>query len=125
MPKSKKEAEPLTPKEETGLPNDPTVSHTDLEPGGDDATGPGYSSGSQTDPELDELDAARQVELAAGLVQAGGPPQLDPELVEGPVESGAGLELGELDEPPPQTDFENPGDQLPEGTPGAVPQTGP
>lgn len=126
MPKSKKEAEPLPPKEETGLPNDldPTVSHTELEPGGDDAAGPGYFSGSQTDPELDELDAARQAELAAGLVQAGGLPQLDPELVEGPVESGADLELGELVEPPPQTDFENPGDQLPEGTPGAVPQTG-
>ena len=73
MPKSKKEVEPLTPQEEAGLPNDvdPTVSYTDPELGGDDATGPGDTPGSHTDSELDEMTAAREAELSAGLVQEG------------------------------------------------------
>lgn len=126
MPKSKKEVEPLTPQEEAGLPNDvdPTVSYTDPELGGDDATGPGDTTGSHTDSELDEMTAAREAELSAGLVQEGEPPQTGLEADEETVESGTDLELGELAGLTPQTDPECPSIQSPEGAMGPFSQTG-
>ena len=126
MPKSKKEVEPLTPQEEAGLPNDvdPTVSYTDPELGGDDATGPGDTPGSHTDSELDEMTAAREAELSAGLVQEGEPPQTGLEADEETVESGTDLELGELAGLTPQTDPECPSIQSPEGAMGPFSQTG-
>ena len=123
MPKSKKEAEPLTPIEEGGLPNAP---QTDPEFAEEDAAGLAEQSGGpeHTNPELDELTAARQAELSAGLDEDGQPPQGEPESDGEPLESGAGLEVGALAVFSPQTDFEYPANQDPEGAMGPFSQTG-